>query len=66
MDLNTYSQRPDWLTDEIVEELKKDLVRCSNPYTEEEVEELECDGYIDIKRANAKTAKDILVKYGIL
>lgn len=66
LELNTYPPRPDWLTDEKIKSLKEDLEECSNPYTEEEVERLEYDGYIDIKRANAYTAKQILEEFGLL
>lgn len=66
LELNTYPPRPDWLTDEMIKSLKEDLEECSNPYTQKELEELEYDGYVDIKRHNAYTSRQILEEFGLL
>lgn len=58
--------KPDWLTDELIEELKLNIAECDNPYTDEEVGKINFDDYIDWKRYNAAIAKDILTKYGIV
>ena len=65
MELNTYPKRPDWLTDNKIKELKKDLEECV-PYTEEELAELEYDGDVDIGRHNAYTALKTLKYFGLL
>ena len=57
---------PEWLTDEAIAVMKKDLEKCSNPYTQEEVEALPLDGTRDMRRYNAHVAKEILTKYGII
>lgn len=66
MELNTYRPRPDWLTDDKIKRLKQDLIECPNPYTDEEVAELEYDGDVDIRRHNAYTAKKTLKHFGLL
>lgn len=66
MDSDTSSKRPDWLTDEAVEELKSDLVACPNPYTKEDIANIEMDALVDIARYNAYVAKDILTAYGLI
>lgn len=65
MDTNTQA-KPDWLTEEVINDLKNDLLICPNPYTDEDIKRLPLDGKIDIRRSNAKTAKEILSKYGLL
>ena len=65
MDTNTQA-KPDWLTEEVINDLKNDLLICPNPYTDEDIKRLPLDGEIDIRRSNAKTAKEILSKYGLL
>ena len=73
MESNTYPKRPEWLTDEQVESLRKTLRECPNPYTDEEIRHLEYGGdefdlniSTDIKRSMAHTAKTLLTKYGLL
>lgn len=66
MDSNTNIPKPDWLTDDLIEELKIDIAECDNPYTDEEMDKIDFDGVIDWKRYNAAAAKDILLKYGII
>ena len=66
MDLNTRIERPDWLTDEDIKQLREDITKCSNPYTDEELNELPFDEPLDMNRANARTAIDILTKYNLL
>lgn len=64
MELNT--QRPWWLTDEIIEQLKKDLEAFPNPYEGAPPEtDFEFDGLVDMKREKAQSALDILTKYNI-
>lgn len=46
--------------------MKTDIADCDNPYTYEEMNEIDFDGYIDWGRYNAAAAKDILTKYGII
>ena len=66
MELNTYPPKPDWLTEEVIESLKEDLKNCPNPYTDKDIDELLFDGDLDIQRANAHTAKQVLEKYGLI
>lgn len=66
MDLNKKIPTPDWLTDELIEELKINIAECDDPYTDEEMAQIDFDGDIDWKRYNAAAAKDILLKYGII
>lgn len=66
MDSNKNIPKPDWLTDELIDEMKTDIADCDNPYTYEEMNEIDFDGYIDWRRYNAAAAKDILTKYGII
>lgn len=66
MALNTSDyDRPEWLTDKVVEELRHDIAICPNPYTDSEVANLEFDGNVDMKRDNAYMAIKTLNKYGI-
>lgn len=60
------TQRPRWLTDEVIKELTNDIAICPNPYTEQDINELELDGTVDLKRNNAYMAIKTLKKYGIL
>ena len=66
MDSNTSPMKPNWLTEEAIRSLREDLDKCPNPYTDDDIKKIPLDGNIDIERANAKTAKDILTKYGLL
>ncbi len=66
MDSNKLPVKPDWLTEEAVRSLREDLDRCPNPYTDDDIRKIPLDSDIDIERANAKTARDILTKYGLL
>lgn len=66
MELNTYSPRPEWLTDKQIEAFRKCLKECPNPYTDEDIKQLELDGDYDVKRSMAHTAKTILEEYGLL
>lgn len=66
MDLNKNIPTPDWLTDELIEELKDSIAKCDNPYTDEEMAQIDFDGDMDWKRYNAAAAKDILLKDGII
>ncbi len=66
MKSSTYLKRPDWLTDEMIEKMRKDIKDCSNPYTDEDVKELELDGVIDFQRLNARHALRVLGKYRLL
>ena len=63
--MNSNIPKPDWLTDELIEELKDSISKCDNPYSDEEMEKIDFDGYIDWGRYNAAAAKDILSKYNI-
>lgn len=64
MTLSTYPPKPDWLTDDKIKEFKQELKECPNPYTEEELSELEYDGDVDIERHNAYVAREILEHFG--
>ena len=57
--------RPDWLTDEAIKELRHDIAICPNPYTEEDIANWVFDGANDFKRDNAYMAIKTLKKYGI-
>lgn len=66
MDTNTSKERPEWLTDELIEIFRQDLRDCPNPYTDEDMENmLYDDPTFDLIRANARTAKLVLTEYGI-
>ena len=66
MDSFIKKERPEWLTDELISILKKDLEMCSNPYTKEDILNLSLDGLIEMERYNAYNAKDILSTYGLM
>ena len=66
MGLNKDIKRPDWLTEEAIADMRHDLELCDNPYTKEEVLDLEYDGWYDARRYNAYLAIDILSEYGLL
>lgn len=66
MDSNTQKPLPEWLTDETIENLKNDLTACDNPYTQEEVEQLELDAPCDMARYNAYFAKKVLSAYDLI
>ncbi len=66
MDSNTRKSLPEWLTDEAISDLRNDLAACSNPYTQEEVEQLELDAPCDMNRYNAYFAKKVLTTYHLL
>ena len=66
MDSNTQGSFPEWLTDEAISNLRNDLASCDNPYTQEEVEQLELDAPRDMKRYNAYVANKILTAYNLL
>lgn len=68
MESNISFKRPEWLTDEEIEDMKKMIAKCPNPMTEEEFKhlDLDFDGYMDSNRLNAYKAKEILTKYGII
>ena len=57
--------RPKWLTEDVIKELRHDIETCPDPYTDEEIATLEFDGKIDMKRDNAYMAIKTLNKYGI-
>ena len=42
--MNSNIPKPDWLNDELIEELKIDIAKCENPYTDEEMEKIDFDG----------------------
>lgn len=43
MESNTQKKRPDWLTDEVVAEMKQAIKECDNPYTTSD--EIPFDGF---------------------
>lgn len=63
MESNTV--RPDWLTDEVIEEMRHNIQTCSNPYTQEDISNWEYDGEYNQHKLNAYDAIRILNKYGI-
>ena len=63
---NTDLKRPDWLTDEVIAELRNDLAASPKPYTHEEVCNLGFDGTMDTARYDAYKAKTILEKFGLI
>ncbi len=66
MDSNTPKSLPEWLTDDAITDLRNDLAACDNPYTQEEVEQLELDAPWDMTRYNAYFAKKVLSKYNLI
>lgn len=64
MALNT--RLPSWLTEQKISELRKSIVECPNPYTEDEVAQFALDEPCDLRRYNAYSAKQILKHYGII
>lgn len=66
MDSGTSKSPPDWITDEKIQKMRQRLKECPNPYTDEEMRELELDDpNFSWIRFNARTAKKILTEYGI-
>ena len=57
--------KPDWLTDEVIENLRNDIVNCPDPYTKEDIEKWGLDEAFDVERLNAYEAIDTLTHYGI-
>jgi predicted kinase len=57
--------KPEWLTDEIIEDMRNDIAICSNPYTENDIDNLYFDGELDQLRLNAYNAIKTLTEYGI-
>ncbi len=66
--------RPKWLTNSLISELKEIIKACPNPYTEEEVAELESWYWGDVEwlgfsstdlRKKAYDARKLLSKYNI-
>ncbi len=66
MESNMSSKRPEWLTDELIDSFRETLRQCPNPYTDEDMRHWQYDGENDMLRRNARTAKQILTKYGLL
>ena len=66
MDLNSNTRRPEWLTDDKVEQYKAYLAECDNPYTDEELDEIGLDAMLDIERLQAYHARIVLEKYGLM
>lgn len=66
MDFNIQGALPEWLTDEAISNLRNDLASCNNPYTQEEVEQLELDAPRDMERYNAYVANKILTAFNLL
>lgn len=63
---NISQERPDWLTEDEIRDLRNEVKKGSKPYTDEEIEAMEYDDpAFSISRANAKIALDILTEYGI-
>ncbi len=56
---------PDWLTDEKIKELKRDLA-YAKPYSQSEVDALPLDGDRDWDRYDAYSAEKILTKYNLI
>jgi len=65
METNTVPQRPKWMTDDTLAELREDIRKCSDPYTDDEMKECQFMDEVDELRFNAKTAIDILTHFGI-
>lgn len=65
MALNIYPHLPKWLDDETIAFLREEIQNCPNPYTQQEFDELIFTNKVDVNRANAKRAIDILTKYDI-
>ena len=66
MDLNTSSNLPEWLDEETIEMLRKDLEGYDNLYTREDEMNIPFDGTYDVKRSRAYHANRILSKYGLI
>ncbi len=66
MESNTTIKRPEWLTDEKIEEYRGYIADCDNPYTKEEVVALPFDGARDMKRYRAYMAIEALTEYGLM
>ena len=66
MNSNTQESLPEWLTDDVIADLRNDLAVCANPYTQEEVEQLELDAPRDMARYNAYFAKKVLSAYNLI
>ncbi len=72
MESNTPKKRPDWLTDEVVAEMKQAIKACDNPYTTSD--EIPFDGFdidsehneLDGKRFNAFCYIRLLTIYDLL
>ena len=58
-------KRPDWLTDDVIEEMRHDIQICPEPYTQKDILNWEYDGEYDQTRLNAYNAIRTLKKYGI-
>lgn len=54
------------LSEKQINMLRKFISECDNPYTEEEMKNWVYDGDMDMKRANAYEAMQILKKHGLL
>lgn len=61
-----YPQKPEWLTDELIEALRKQLRENPKPLSDEELSHWQYDGYNDSKRLNSRRAYDILSHFGLL
>lgn len=59
-------KRPDWLNEQRIAELKKEIDNCPNAYTEDDVKQIGLDENCDLRRYNAYNAKQILTHYGII
>ena len=59
------SQNPNKLTDDYIRSMREYIKKCPNPYTDEDVDNLPFDGYIDPLRMNAYAAIVILTRHGI-
>lgn len=64
--MDSSTQRPKWLTDEKIAEMRAWIDNCPNPYTDQEIAELELDAPFDLERMRANTAIRVLTKYGVL
>lgn len=66
MDSNTSKERPEWLIYEQITAFRLDLMECPDPYTDEEMNDLDCDDpTFNLRSPNAHAAKMILTEYGI-
>lgn len=66
MGSSTQKPLPKWLTDDTIAGLRDDLASCDNPYTQEEIEQLELDAPCDMARYNAYFANKVLTAYNLL